>query len=107
MLSLQDTAHSTHQATSTHDVPLHLQPLTWLFPFLCTASVTCCRQPRLQALKLGALSANIVSEEPIDVVMHESHEGHADLWNQHKQVRFGPLLVLRRVVSHHLCVLQV
>ncbi len=40
----------------------------------------------MQALKYGALSANISSQEPIDVVMHESHDGHDTLWDHYKQV---------------------
>lgn len=45
-----------------------------------------------QALKYGALSANISSQEPIDVVMHESHDGHQTLWDNYKQVgHWGPL----------------
>jgi hypothetical protein len=39
-----------------------------------------------QALILGALSANISSEEPIDMVMHESAPGHETLWDRYKQV---------------------
>mmetsp|Transcript_11130 Transcript_11130/g.33371 ORF Transcript_11130/g.33371 Transcript_11130/m.33371 type:complete len:1061 (-) Transcript_11130:545-3727(-) len=43
-----------------------------------------------EALKYGALSANISSQEPIDVVMHESHDGHQTLWDHYKQVKFVP-----------------
>ena len=43
-----------------------------------------------EALKYGALSANISSQEPIDVVMHESCEGHQTLWDSYKQVKFVP-----------------
>ena len=42
------------------------------------------------ALKLGALSANISSQEPIDVVMHESCEDNATLWDHYKQSKFVP-----------------
>jgi len=43
-----------------------------------------------EALKYGALSANISSQEPIDVVMHESCENHETIWDQYKQVKFVP-----------------
>ena len=43
-----------------------------------------------QALILGALSANISSEEPIDMVMHESAPGHETLWERYKQVGCVP-----------------
>ena len=43
-----------------------------------------------EALKFGALSANISSQEPIDVVMHESCEGHETIWDNYKQVKFVP-----------------
>ena len=43
-----------------------------------------------EALKLGALSANISSQEPIDVVMHESCDEHETLWDHYKQVKFVP-----------------
>lgn len=42
------------------------------------------------ALKLGALSANISSQEPIDVVMHESYEENATLWDHFTQTKFVP-----------------
>lgn len=48
-------------------------------PFLlcAPADVTPCRLPPLlcpaQVLKYGALSANIITEEPIDMVLHESY----------------------------------
>ena len=32
----------------------------------------------------------ISSQEPIDVVMHESCEGHETLWDSYKQVKFVP-----------------
>ena len=43
-----------------------------------------------EALKLGALSANISSQEPIDVVMHESCEENATLWDNYTQSKFVP-----------------
>ena len=43
-----------------------------------------------EALKFGALSANISSQEPIDVVMHESCAEHATLWDNYKQIKFVP-----------------
>ena len=51
----------------------------------------------LQALKYGALSANISSQEPIDVVMHESHDDHETLWDHYKQV--GQRLFCTQVVK--------
>lgn len=36
--------------------------------------------PTLQVLLFGALSANIVTEEPIDMVLHESYAGRDTLW---------------------------
>lgn len=42
------------------------------------------------ALKLGALSANISSQEPIDVVMHESYEDCATVWEHYTQSKFVP-----------------
>lgn len=54
----------------------------------------------LQALTLGALSANISSEEPIDMVMHESAPDHEHLWDKYKQVRHLPALRFsRRVID--------
>ena len=50
-----------------------------------------------QALILGALSANISSEEPIDMVMHESAPGHETLWDRYKQVGQG---LVRAPVPH-------
>lgn len=47
----------------------------------------------LQALTLGALSANISSEEPIDMVMHESAPDHETLWDKYKQVGHGRCLL--------------
>ncbi len=40
-----------------------------------------------EVLKLSALSANIVSEEPIDMVLHHSYDAHATLWDAHVSVR--------------------
>ena len=42
------------------------------------------------AMMYGALSANIVSEEPIDMVLHESYEGNATLWNDWTLEKFVP-----------------
>ena len=42
------------------------------------------------ALKYGALSANIVSEEPIDMVLHESYEGNKTLWDDYTLEKFVP-----------------
>jgi H+-transporting ATPase len=55
-----------------------------------TVLVTVPNMPVEEALKLGALSANISSQEPIDVVMHESCEDHETLWDSYKQVKFVP-----------------
>lgn len=41
-------------------------------------------------LKYGALSANIVTEEPIDMVMHESYAGRDTLWEEYKLAKFVP-----------------
>lgn len=41
-------------------------------------------------LKYGALSANIVTEEPIDMVLHESYPGAATLWDSYKLNKFVP-----------------
>ena len=43
-----------------------------------------------EVLMYGALSANIVSEEPIDVVMHEAYPGNQELWNHWKLSKFTP-----------------
>ena len=43
-----------------------------------------------EVLKWGALSANIVSEEPIDVVMHEAYDGNATLWDNYTLQKFVP-----------------
>jgi H+-transporting ATPase len=43
-----------------------------------------------EVLKWGALSANIVSEEPIDVVLHEAYDDHEHLWNDYKLQKFVP-----------------
>ena len=42
------------------------------------------------ALKYGALSANIVSEEPIDMVLHESYDGNKTLWDEWQLEKFVP-----------------
>ncbi len=50
-------------------------------------SVLCMGNRSLQeVLKLSALSANIVSEEPIDMVLHHSYDAHATLWDAHVSV---------------------
>ncbi|GAB4823503.1 hypothetical protein N2152v2_010549 [Parachlorella kessleri] len=41
-------------------------------------------------LRYGAMSANIVTEEPIDMVLHESYAGKDTLWNENKIVKFVP-----------------
>ncbi len=41
-------------------------------------------------LKYGALSANIVTEEPIDMVMHESYAGRDTLWQEYKLSKYTP-----------------
>ena len=41
-------------------------------------------------LKYGALSANIVTEEPIDMVMHESYAGRDTLWQTYKLSKYVP-----------------
>ena len=41
-------------------------------------------------LKYGALSANIITEEPIDMVMHESYAGRDTLWQDNKLNKFIP-----------------
>ncbi len=43
-----------------------------------------------EVLKWGALSANIVSEEPIDVVLHEAYDDHDNLWNDYTLQKFIP-----------------
>ena len=43
-----------------------------------------------QALMWGALSANIVSEEPIDMVLHESYDGNKTLWDDWTLEKFVP-----------------
>ena len=42
------------------------------------------------ALMYGALSANIVSEEPIDMVLHESYDGNKTLWDEWQLEKFVP-----------------
>ena len=41
-------------------------------------------------LKYGALSANIVTEEPIDMVLHESYADRDTLWSSYKMAKFVP-----------------
>ncbi|RMZ54903.1 hypothetical protein APUTEX25_000420 [Auxenochlorella protothecoides] len=41
-------------------------------------------------LKFGALSANIVTEEPIDMVLHESYPERDTLWSEYKLAKFVP-----------------
>lgn len=41
-------------------------------------------------LKYGALSANIVTEEPIDMVLHESYPNRDTLWSEYKLSKFVP-----------------
>ena len=41
-------------------------------------------------LKFGALSANIVTEEPIDMVLHESYPNRDSLWDEYKLNKFVP-----------------
>ncbi len=43
-----------------------------------------------EVLKWGALSANIVSEEPIDVVLHEAYDENATLWDDYTLQKFVP-----------------
>ena len=43
-----------------------------------------------EALMWSALSANIQSEEPIDVVLHESYPGNDTLWDQWEREAFVP-----------------
>lgn len=43
-----------------------------------------------EVLKWGALSANIVSEEPIDMVLHEAYPENATLWNDYTLQKFIP-----------------
>lgn len=42
------------------------------------------------AMMYGALSANIVSEEPIDMVLHESYDGNKTLWDEWQMEKFVP-----------------
>lgn len=41
-------------------------------------------------LRYGAMSANIVTEEPIDMVLHNSYAGKDTLWNDYKITKFIP-----------------
>lgn len=41
-------------------------------------------------LRYGALSANIVGEEPIDMVLHHSYAGKDTLWNDLKHAKYVP-----------------
>jgi hypothetical protein len=41
----------------------------------------------VQVLKFGALSANIVSEEPIDLVLHEACTERDTIWTEWEKVR--------------------
>ena len=43
-----------------------------------------------QVLKYSALSANISTEEPIDMVMHDSYPGKASLWQEYTLIKFIP-----------------
>lgn len=43
-----------------------------------------------EVLMYGALSANIVSEEPIDMVLHESYDGNKTLWDDWTLEKFVP-----------------
>lgn len=47
-------------------------------------------RPLDDILRDSALSANIVGEEPIDVVLHESYPGNATLWDNYKVIRSVP-----------------
>lgn len=44
----------------------------------------------VQVLKYTALSADLKSEEPIDVVCHESYPDNATLWDHYSLVKFVP-----------------
>jgi H+-transporting ATPase len=44
----------------------------------------------MQVLKFTALSADLRSEEPIDVVCHESYPQNATLWDNYSLVKFVP-----------------
>ena len=52
-----------------------LLPRSWRSPLFRPAVPPRCTAPlyRMQVLKYGAMSANIVTEEPIDMVLHESY----------------------------------
>ncbi|PRW57643.1 plasma-membrane proton-efflux P-type ATPase isoform B [Chlorella sorokiniana] len=41
-------------------------------------------------LKYGAMSANIVTEEPIDMVLHESYPNRDTLWEEYSMAKFIP-----------------
>ena len=41
-------------------------------------------------LKYSALSANISTEEPIDMVMHDSYPGKGSLWQEYTLIKFIP-----------------
>lgn len=43
-----------------------------------------------EVIKYGALSANIVTEEPIDMVLHESYPEKDTLWDDYKMAKFIP-----------------
>ena len=42
---------------------------------------------RQGATRLAALSANDTTGEPIDVVLHDSYAGRAQLWREHQRTK--------------------
>lgn len=41
-------------------------------------------------MKYGALSADVSSEEAIDVVLHNTYPDHDNLWKGYKRIKFVP-----------------
>eukprot|EP00884_Botryococcus_braunii_P002709 jgi/Botrbrau1/12439/Bobra.0094s0008.1 len=54
-----------------------------------------------EVLKLAALSANIVSEEPIDVVLHEAYDAHETLWDNHTSTKYVPFNPVDKYTVNH------
>jgi len=64
---------------------------TLRLPCACRGAAAHARAARAaQVLKYAALSANISTEEPIDMVMHDSYPGKDTLWQSYTLKKFVP-----------------
>ncbi|KAI8467454.1 MAG: putative plasma membrane-type proton ATPase [Monoraphidium minutum] len=66
---------------------------------------------KLDLLKYGCLSANIITEEAIDMVLHTSYPDHANVWKGYKLLKYVPfnptdkftMAVIRETAPNQTC----